>query len=342
MGGLQPHGGALVQQPIPQGGGGGGDEHVGEGGQVPRQHDHLRVEDIRQDRQGACERPLGELQPPGELGVPGVEAPAQELDALIQRGGLVTHRVARRIGRDQGLQPGAGLPTATPPAPALQALGLHGHVADLAGQAQPAAQEVAVGDDAGADPLTARQVEQVAHPVLRVALVGGQCGELGVVLQRDGGDAPSRAQAAGDCVADPVRHGDVVPLQRGGVAHGVIGVVDDPRLGQDDSRNRRPLLRQLLQGLGQHGCDVLDHRLGAVSGVVDELAAARDDLSGQVRDGQEQRGPADLQADAGRCARCRAQARARSADVAGQIRLLLDEQPSGAQLGHEGRDRRLG
>jgi len=33
---------------------------------------------------------------------------------------------------------------------------------------------------------------------------------------------------------------------------------------------------------------MLDHRLGAVSGVVDELAAARDDLSGQVRDGQEQ------------------------------------------------------
>ena len=124
--------------------------------------------------------------------------------------------------------------------------------------------------------------------------------------------------------------------------HGVVGVVDDPGLGQDDSRNRRPLLRQLLQGLGQHGCDVLDHRLGAVSGVVDELAAARDDLSGQVRDGQEQRGTTDLQADAGRCAWSRAQARARSADVARQVRLLLDEQPPGAQLGHEGRDRRLG
>ena len=124
--------------------------------------------------------------------------------------------------------------------------------------------------------------------------------------------------------------------------HGVVGVVDDPGLGQDDSRNRRPLLRQLLQGLGQHGRHMLDHRVGVVRGVVDELAAARDDVSGQVRDGQEQRGATDLQADAGRCARSRGQARARPADVARQVRFLLDEQPPGAQLGHEGRDRCLG
>jgi hypothetical protein len=87
--------------------------------------------------------------------------------------------------------------------------------------------------------------------------------------------------------------------------------------------------------VGQHGGHVLDHPVGPVLGIADELGTAQHDLPGQVRDGQEQRGSADLQAYPGCRARGCAQARARSADVAGQVRLLLEEQSSGAQLGHQ-------
>ena len=199
---------------------------------------------------------------------------------LPQVGNLYLHLGAPV--QEARFQAGAGLPAAASSAPAQQALGLHGHVADLAGQAQPAPKEVAVGDDARTDALSARQVEQIAYPGRRIAFVGGQCGELGVVLQRDDGDVPAGARAAGDSVANLVHQGDVVPSQGGGVAHGVIGVVDDPGVGQDDSRNRRPLPCQLVQGLGQHGRHVLDHPVGVASGVADELGAAQDER--HVRD----------------------------------------------------------
>ncbi len=146
---------------------------------------------------------------------------------------------------------------------------------ELAGEAQPALQGAAVGDDAASDADLAVDDEDVA--TIGITWGGlGDSGEVGLVghLDEVGGVAQLRAHQAGE--------GHVLPPEVGGDRDGAAVVVDQTGDADDDGHRPGVEVGEVGDGAVQQLDEAVDDLVGVGAAGVHRGTTLADGLAGQV------------------------------------------------------------
>ena len=205
---------------------------------LPCRHDPLDVEDTDQAGDRLPEIATGRHDDPAGLLVPGLERGPDVVEGQLAGRGqaLPESRVsmlACELGRTLDDRPRAGhrLEAAEPAAAASGAVLFDHRVADLAGAEAVAVEELAIEDDAGADPSADLDRDEVRS---------ARAGRARVAEQLDGErrGAAVVGQLGGDAVPLPheVAERQVLPVEVDGPADGAGRGVDDARRADADAR----------------------------------------------------------------------------------------------------------
>ena len=197
-------------------------------------------------------------------------------------------------------------------------------MADLAGEPRPAADELAVLEDAGADADGAGEVERVAYAAGSAVVRLGVRRAVGVVADLD--------RAAGDQAGDGLREVAALDVEVGRPRDRTVVVAHQRRDGQG-----RPDHLPAVDVPVDH----LAHQVGERVGACRRTAVAEDHGATEVEDDGRHVVDVELEAEAG--VPVAAQRDGPPGAAAGaRSRVLLDHGPRGSQARDDHADRRLG
>ncbi len=135
----------------------------------------------------------------------------------------------------------------------MTALGVDHHVADLAGEPVPSAQQRAAGHDPAADTHLADEDQDVVADAVGGGAGLGDRGEVGLVVDEH------RARRAPEPVREQLGGGHVAPAEvRSEGEHAGCAVHETGQPEGEADRLRRPVV-EVLQGAPDEGCEPVEH-----------------------------------------------------------------------------------